>query len=57
MTDISASPTAPARAGSSRPSLLAPSDQMRRRNAAETRFRWYGIAAISVSGFADFGIV
>ena len=49
MTDISASPTAPARAGSARPSLLAPSDQMRRRNAAETRFRWYGIAAISVS--------
>ena len=50
MTDISANPAAaPARAGSARPSLLAPSDAMRRRNAAETRFRWYGIAAISLS--------
>jgi phosphate transport system permease protein len=48
MTDLSAA--APARPRpASRPSLLVPSDAMRRRNAAETRFRWYGIAAITVS--------
>lgn len=37
--------------GSARPahSILVPSDRMRRRNAAETRFRLYGLAAIAVS--------
>ncbi len=49
MTDISASPATPARTGTARPSLLVPSDAMRRRNSAETRFRYYGIAAISLS--------
>ncbi|MFC3087364.1 phosphate ABC transporter permease PstA [Tabrizicola soli] len=43
MTDLSVSlPQA-------RPSLLAPSARMRRRNAAERRFRLYGLAAIAVS--------
>ncbi len=31
------------------PSLLAADSRMRRRNAAEARFRWYGLAAIAVS--------
>ena len=46
MTDLSAAPASLPRA---KPSLLAPSDHMRRRNAAETRFRLYGLAAIAVS--------
>jgi phosphate transport system permease protein len=49
MTAITPSPTArpvPARKGQS---LLAPSDDMKRRNAAEARFRSYGLIAIAVS--------
>jgi phosphate transport system permease protein len=42
MTDASV-PPAPAE------SLLQPSRLMARRNAAETRFRAYGVAAIAVS--------
>ena len=49
MTGLSASPAAPIRAPVDRPSLLAPSAAMRRRNAAETRFRLYGLAAIFVA--------
>jgi phosphate transport system permease protein len=49
MTDISASPATPQRKARASASLLAPSDDMRRRNAAETRFRWYGIAAITIA--------
>ncbi len=50
MTDASANPAAiPVRGKAARPSLLAPSADMRRRNAAEKRFKAYGIAAISVS--------
>lgn len=43
MTDLSV--TLP----KAKPSLLAPSDRMRRRNAAERRFRLYGLAAIALS--------
>ncbi len=43
MTDLTAAFPAP------RQSILAASDRMRRRNAAETRFRLYGIAAITLS--------
>ncbi len=43
MTDVTAAFPAP------RQSILTASDRMRRRNAAETRFRLYGIAAITLS--------
>ena len=43
MTDLTAAFPAP------KHSILAASDRMRRRNAAETRFRLYGIAAITLS--------
>jgi phosphate transport system permease protein len=46
MTDLSAAPASLPRP---RPSLLDPSDRMRRRNAAETRFRLYGLAAIAIA--------
>ncbi len=46
MTDLSAAPACLPRP---RPSLLDPSDRMRRRNAAETRFRLYGLAAIAIA--------
>ncbi|MES2143666.1 MAG: phosphate ABC transporter permease PstA [Pseudomonadota bacterium] len=46
MTDAAAAPAAPVRVSGS---LLVASDGMRRRNAAETRFRLYGLAAIVVS--------
>jgi phosphate transport system permease protein len=50
MTDASASPAAiPVRPKAGKVSLLAPSADMRRRNAAEARFRAYGLAAITVS--------
>ena len=45
MTDATALPASAA----PRSSLLAQDEKMRRRNAAETRFRAYGIAAITVS--------
>lgn len=46
MSDASAAFTRSARPAHS---ILVPSDRMRRRNAAETRFRLYGLAAIAVS--------
>jgi phosphate transport system permease protein len=46
MTDIS---TAPASLPRPKQSILTASAQMKRRNAAETRFRLYGVAAISLS--------
>jgi phosphate transport system permease protein len=49
MTDISAIPAAPARSGNPARSILVASPEMKRRNAAETRFRWYGIVAIVIS--------
>ena len=45
MTDL----TAAAAPGRKAPSLLVPSDRMRRRNAAERRFRLYGLTAILIS--------
>ncbi|MFW8634707.1 phosphate ABC transporter permease PstA [Cribrihabitans pelagius] len=50
MTDFSQNSGAPAPADNSRHggSLLEPTDRTRRRNAAETRFKAYGIAAIAV---------
>lgn len=47
MTDISHAGPIPA--GRARASILEPSQAMKRRNAAETRFRWYGIAAIALA--------
>ncbi|WP_103256237.1 phosphate ABC transporter permease PstA [Tabrizicola aquatica] len=48
MTDLSAAaPALPA--PRQKPSLLAPSARMRRRNAAEARFRLYGLAAIALA--------
>ena len=51
MTDISASPAAgvPASAARPRRSILTASDEMKRRNAAEARFKAYGIIAITIS--------
>ncbi|WP_137112751.1 phosphate ABC transporter permease PstA [Rhodobacter sp. SY28-1] len=43
MTDLTAAFPAP------KQSILTASDQMRRRNAAETRFKLYGIVAITIS--------
>ena len=46
MTDLSASP---ARGGSPVQSIYVSSPEMKRRNAAETRFRLYGLVAIAIS--------
>jgi phosphate transport system permease protein len=46
MTDITAAPASLPRP---KQSILTASAQMKRRNAAETRFRFYGIAAITLS--------
>ncbi|MCF1709722.1 phosphate ABC transporter permease PstA [Tabrizicola sp. J26] len=48
MTDISAAPAS----GSHRGSLLVQDELTRKRNAAETRFRLYGIVAISIAMLA-----
>jgi phosphate transport system permease protein len=45
MTDISAAPSF----GHSKQSILIPSAEMKRRNAAEARFKVYGLVAIAVS--------
>lgn len=49
MTDISAAPAGPVRVTKPKNSILVASPEMKRRNAAETRFRWYGILAIVIS--------
>ncbi len=50
MTDAAPADPRPVQGAPSRPSLLAPSDRMKRRNAAEARFRAYGLIAISTAG-------
>ena len=50
MTDISASPAAAAPASKS--SLYALSDRTRRRNAAEARFKYYGMGAVGIGVLA-----
>jgi phosphate transport system permease protein len=49
MTDISAFPEGPVRATRPKVSILTPAQDMKRRNAAETRFRLYGLVAIGIS--------
>jgi phosphate transport system permease protein len=49
MTDLSASPAEPLRTFRPKQSILTESSEMKRRNAAEGRFKAYGIAAIVVS--------
>jgi phosphate transport system permease protein len=49
MTDISQAPAAPMRSSKPKQSILTASAEMKRRNAAETRFKYYGIAAITIA--------
>jgi phosphate transport system permease protein len=49
MTDISQSPAMPARQSRPKQSILTASAEMKRRNAAEVRFKYYGIVAIVIA--------
>jgi phosphate transport system permease protein len=49
MTDISQSPAMPTRPIRPKQSILTASAEMKRRNAAEVRFKYYGIVAIAVA--------
>lgn len=49
MTDISQSPAMPGRLARPKQSILTASAEMKRRNAAELRFKYYGIIAIVIA--------